>query len=172
MKRVHYSVILFALLVSTACNDVTFRQSNDSMAPTINRGDVMYCDKLDAMVSGIKRGDIVIIKAPDQELIQVNGPNTRYVYRVVGLAGDRVELIDGLLLVNKEPAEGLQQERDPSLRNYGPVTVPPEEYFLVGDNLADTIDSRSWKAPTIKRNLILGRVTLIKDGKTGALREL
>ena len=45
--------------------------------------------------------------------------------------------------------------------------MPQGEYFLVGDNLANSFDSRYWKRTTVKGEIVLVKVTLIKDGNTG-----
>lgn len=112
-----------------------------------------------------KRAEIVAFGLPEKS-------STTFVKRVVAIAGDRVEIKDGNLYVNGELAkrtEGSSHAREISaierniqteqlagsepytvvsetekLPNYGPVDIPPNHFFAMGDNRSQSIDSRSW----------------------------
>jgi signal peptidase I len=69
---------------------------------------------------------------------------------------------DGRAFVNGAPVDGdylRLLDDDPRLRNFGPVTVPLDSYFMMGDNRDDSLDSRAWGFAN--RSLIRGRAFLI-----------
>jgi signal peptidase I len=160
----------------TSCKDITFRQASSSMSPTIKVGDTVYCDKVQPKLSPITRGDIVIISSPDERMSASDGPEARYIFRIIGIGGDKIQVIDGRVFVNDNALGGTfasgRYESNETVMDYGPVYVPEGEYFLVGDNLAASFDSRFWKRTTVKAEIIICKATLIKDGKTGEIREL
>jgi len=83
------------------------------------------------------RGDIVVFKSP-------HGENKDYVKRCVGLPGDVIEIKRGFVYVNGKELllAGVDVQRD--YDSFGPVTVPENEYFVLGDNRAHSTDSRYW----------------------------
>jgi signal peptidase I len=97
----------------------------------------------------IGRGDIVVFKYPVQ-------PDRDFIKRVIGLPGDRLELrrkrvyINGELLDEPyvrylEPPSVDGPVRAGDLREeYGPITVPDGQYFMMGDNRDNSEDSRYW----------------------------
>jgi signal peptidase I len=65
--------------------------------------------------------------------IRLAGPHVLYVKRIVGLPGERVAIVDGIVQIDGEPLiEPYVARRQPW--NYREVTVGPREYFVVGDN--------------------------------------
>jgi signal peptidase I len=116
------------------------------------------------------RGDIVILHSP------VDG--TRLVKRVIGLPGDRLELRDGHLVINGQPlaytalTDELMLEhlpgrahrvrhdaRRPLLRSGGPLHVPAEQYFVMGDNRDNSADSRVFGC--VEGDAIMGEVKAV-----------
>ena len=96
----------------------------------------------------IHRGDVIVFKFPKE-------PERDFVKRVVGLPGDRLELHRKAVSINGQvlpepyiqllspPSAGAPQTDD--LREeYGPVTVPEGQYFMMGDNRDNSEDSRYW----------------------------
>ena len=76
-------------------------------------------------------------------------PGTDYIKRVVGLPGDVIEMRNKQLYRNGEPVkEDYIQQLYPDvigrLDNTGPTTVPPDSYFVMGDNRDNSEDSRVW----------------------------
>jgi signal peptidase I len=103
-------------------------------------------------VADIKRGDVIVFKYPEE-------PDRDFIKRVIGLPGETLEVRDKKVFVNgtalDEPyAHYLQPVASPSefhevtsfdVRDrYGPVTVPPDHYFMMGDNRDNSQDSRYW----------------------------
>jgi len=97
-------------------------------------------------ITNPKRGDIVVFKFPED-------PSKDFIKRVIGVAGDVVEVRDKKVYVNNKllnhdfgihtdsyilPAS--VQPRD----NFGPVIVPPHSLFVMGDNRDQSYDSRFW----------------------------
>jgi signal peptidase I len=96
----------------------------------------------------IRRGDVIVFKYPKE-------PERDFVKRVIGLPGDRLELHRKVVSINGEPLKedyiqlieppALGSPRTEDLREeYGPVTVPPGQYFMMGDNRDNSEDSRYW----------------------------
>jgi signal peptidase I len=85
-----------------------------------------------------KRQQIVVFRAPL--------PGTPdYIKRLIGLPGDQLEIRQGVVYVNgKELKETYRADPPNPTDNYGPVTVPAGEYFMMGDNRDDSYDSRYW----------------------------
>ncbi len=113
-----------------------------------------------------ERGDVIVFKFP-------LGPDTNFVKRVVGVPGDTLLMSDGVLYRDgkavKEPyvthsspdtdlaADEFRWQRDylvkslhasesywPSRNNWGPLIVPSNNYFVLGDNRDNSLDSRYW----------------------------
>jgi len=97
----------------------------------------------------IQRGDVIVFKYPVD-------PNRDFIKRVIGLPGDRLELHRKRVYINGEPLEDpwAQHLTPPSVdgppqlgnksEEYGPVTVPTDQYFMMGDNRDNSEDSRYW----------------------------
>ena len=115
-----------------------------------------------------RRGDVVVFRSPED-------PGIDLVKRLIGLPGDSVELRQKRLLVNGKGVhdEGFAVHKDSRVGsersaasyqlyrrdNFGPVTVPPDQYFFLGDNRDHSYDSRYWGA--VPRHYIKGRAFLI-----------
>ncbi|MCB1614130.1 MAG: signal peptidase I [Xanthomonadales bacterium] len=111
-----------------------------SMAPTLLPGDLILTDDRPIHAGLIRRGRAAVLVPPHR-------PSIVYVQRIVGLEGDRVQLIDGVLWVNgvriDEPY--LSTHRSPravNFRNFGPVVVPAGTVLTMGDNRDNSEDGR------------------------------
>jgi signal peptidase I len=85
------------------------------------------------------RGQVIIFRAP------LPDTDEDFIKRLIAMPGDKVQIRHGDVFVNGaaigEPYRlGLPAVDD----NYGPVTVPPRNYFVLGDNRNDSYDSRYW----------------------------
>ena len=126
-----------------------FAIPSESMAPTLRPGDHVLVEKLSYRFGSPRRGDLVVFKAPDGGSLAVK--------RIVGLAGDRVAIEDGVLAVNghHEKEAYVDQSQVDSVY-FGPVVVPRGDVFVLGDNRADSHDSRDYGA--VPRRSLIGRV--------------
>ena len=112
----------------------------------------------------IKRGDVVVFKYPDE-------PERDFIKRVIGLPGETLELrnkkvyVDGRPLDEPyvhflEPASTSQEVTSFDVRErYGPVKVPDDQYFVMGDNRDNSQDSRYWGF--LPRTYIKGKALMI-----------
>ena len=149
--------IAAALLISTGTRAYavqSFFIPTPSMTPTLMPGDRILVDKLSGT---IHRGDIVVFKNPPAD---VGGPPT-LVKRVIGLPGETISAHnDDIYIDGKELAQPWLPKHDPNTNTpaFGPISIPANNYFVMGDNRTDSCDSRYWGP--INRSLIVGKVEL------------
>jgi signal peptidase I len=130
-------VILLLLLVGSITGVLplqVMRVDSGSMSPTIGVGDLLAVER---GAGPVHRHDVVVASHPDT--------GEPLVKRAVGLGGDQVAIEDGVLVVDGEPV--CEPAVDPSRQDgvwFGPVTVPPGEVFLLGDDRGGSIDSRDF----------------------------
>jgi len=115
-------------------------------------------------IDPIARGNIIVFKYPEE-------PERDFIKRVIGLPGETIELRNKRLFVNgtalDEPyvhfldtAHGASEITSFDVRErYGPVTVPGEQYFVMGDNRDNSQDSRYWGF--LPRHYIKGKALMI-----------
>jgi len=104
-------------------------------------------------VRDVRRGDVVVFKYPPE-------PEIDYIKRVVGVPGDEISLRRGQLYVNGESVdEPYVAEAYRESENFGPKTVEPDHYFVMGDHRNRSSDSRVWGQ--VPRELIKGRALLV-----------
>ncbi|BCA54050.1 Signal peptidase I [Nitrospira sp. KM1] len=94
-----------------------------------------------------QRGDIIVFRFPEDE-------EKDFIKRIVGTPGDTVQIKNKVVLVNGAPLDDktFTQRIDPGIidgtinprDNFGPVTVPDDSYFVMGDNRDQSLDSRFW----------------------------
>jgi signal peptidase I len=113
-----------------------FRIPSESMVPTLLVGDRVFVNKFIYRFTEPERGDVVVFES-------VNGGEEDLIKRVVGVARDEVEVRNGTLLVNGEDREEPYLNRNlPFNDSYGPTEVPEGHVFVMGDNRANSADSR------------------------------
>ncbi|MEM6979702.1 MAG: signal peptidase I [Planctomycetota bacterium] len=110
----------------------SFVIASASMRPTMAKGDRILVNKAAYRNQSVQRGDIVVFANPEK-------PRMTYIKRVVALAGDEVEIRDGWLWINEQSSHIAV---DPSTPEFGPLTVPKFNCFVLGDNVNDSKDSR------------------------------
>lgn len=120
-----------------------------SMSPTTVKGDVVFI-KLGN--SNIKRGDIISFISPYNK-------NELYVKRVIGLPGEKIEVRDCRVYINSELLEESYVSSYPIYCKDQLLVVPEGEYYALGDNRWDSIDSMEFG--TIKKEVIKGKIIKI-----------
>jgi signal peptidase I len=151
-KIIIISIILALIIRSFAIQ--AFHIPSGSMIPTFLEGDRVLVNKFSyglrnpltnkvwIQVGQPERGDVVVFQYP-------NDPKTDFVKRVIGLPGEKLEIIASLIYINDVPIPDpfsifRQTELPAFYRNFGPITVPDNSYFMMGDNRDQSNDSRSW----------------------------
>lgn len=139
-----------------------FRVASGSMCPTICEGERVVANRKAYQFAEPQRGDVILVKHTPSE-----GP---FLKRIIGLPGDVItQGPDGAVLVNgavfhppvpcgkpiwKEPSP-------PTCPMCGAVTIKPGEYFVVGDNLGNSFDSRHKEFGPVTKELLVGKVLFI-----------
>jgi signal peptidase I len=125
-----------------------------NMKPTLRAGDRFLVDKTAYRDSPIEVGDVVVFKNPAN-------PRMAFVKRVVAVAGDRVEMREGKLIVNDQPTTGLIAGEGNAVPagDFTELKVPPYNCFVLGDNRSNSRDSRHFGP--IPYATVLGKATVI-----------
>ena len=126
------------------------RVDGESMLETLQNNEVMFVTKFDYLVGKPQRFDVVICHYP-------NRGSTNFVKRVIGLPGDTVSITGGVLTVNDVTYEEEYIVHRPNF-DYGPVTVPEGQYIVMGDNRANSHDSRYADVGALDASMIIGHV--------------
>jgi signal peptidase I len=110
------------------------------MEPNLHHGQYLVVDKISYKLPfnlrSPQRGDVVVFSPPTQ-------PNKDFVKRIIGLPDDTVEIKRGKVYINGEPLPNTFEARL-DRTSMGPRTVPEGELFVMGDNRANSNDSRNW----------------------------
>lgn len=170
------------------------RNVSQAMRPTILVGDRFTWQRLvDGPDGHVKRADVVIHAWPPD-------PSKRFIKRVVGMPGDTLSMVRGVLHVNGQPLrEPYAWLEDPAVDpvsadfawqeqflvrsaamdtaryvasrdNWGPLALPPRMYFVLGDNRDNSLDSRYWGF--VPSEQVLGEVRRVyfSTDSTGRIR--
>jgi signal peptidase I len=117
-----------------------------SMVPTLKYGDRVLVNKFIYRFTEPERGDVIVFKS-------VQGDDQDLIKRVVGVPGDEITVRGGRLFVNGEPQqEPYVNKKYPDRSFYAPTTVPKDHVFAMGDNRANSQDSRVF-GPVPKENI-------------------
>jgi signal peptidase I len=114
---------------------------SSSMEPTLQINDRLIIEKMTYRFNEPQRGDVIVFNAT--EALQQQNFKEAFIKRVIGLPGDTVLIKNGEVIVNGEVLEELYIKERPNYE-YGPVTVPEEEYLVLGDNRNNSYDSHYW----------------------------
>lgn len=168
VKSILIAVVL-AIIIKTSVVEA-YKIPSASMKDTLLEGDFLIANKF---VYGARiplvnwrlpgyadpePGDVVIFKWPIDK-------TTNYIKRCVAVAGQRIEIKNKILYVDGErfpdppmsiiPEKTMGDVRD----NFGPYIVPPDHYFMMGDNRDNSSDSRYWGS--VHKSLVLGEAMFI-----------
>jgi signal peptidase I len=156
------AVAVVVLLLVRAFLLEPFRIPSGSMAPTLEAGDQVLVDKRAYRGHVPRRGDLAVFRAPRSGEILLK--------RVVAVGGDTVGLEDGVLVVDgRRPPEPYVADPDAIDSVYfGPVRVRPGTVFVLGDNRANSEDSRDFGAVPTSRLIGRVRARIWPPGRWGA----
>lgn len=161
--------ILIALVVAMLLKSFVFANAqvpSGSMLNTIQLDDRIIASRLEYKFHDPERGDIVIFKAPDDVAAHEKNPDVdvRYfVKRVIGLPGETVTIVNGVVYVQKPDGTQLTLD-EPYITaceptgDYGPYEIPEGHYLMLGDNRNDSADARFWDNTYLDKDLMVGKV--------------
>lgn len=142
-----YIIIIIVVIIIRTFIFTPVVVNGPSMMNTLHNGDVMILDKIGMKLGGIKRFDIVVIQTGKTKIIK----------RVIGMPGETISYHDNKLYINgKEVSDSHSNE---ITYDFEEVKIPDGEYYVLGDNRTDSVDSRI--LGTIPKNEILGHATFI-----------
>jgi signal peptidase I len=173
-------IVIIVLLIRTFVAQA-YNIPSGSMKPTLLVGDFILVNKLVYRFSEPQRGDIVVFKYPID-------PNIDFIKRIIALPGEEVEVRNNQVFINGKPLPLIEVGRGEengvrkviyeevlpegkkhkvqfyedfpfSKRDFGPVVVPPNHYFVMGDNRDNSEDSRYWGF--VPRENIVGKAFVI-----------
>ncbi len=147
-------ILVVAAIGAWLCN--TFLLMNTeiptgSMEDTIPAGSRIISSRVHYWFSDPQRGDVILFDPPDGDIYP-------YVKRVIGLPGETVTIINGLVYINgsEQPLDEPYLKEAP-IGSFGPYEVPEGCYFVMGDNRNHSNDSRYWQNTFVPRENIYAK---------------
>ncbi|MCM1537758.1 MAG: signal peptidase I [bacterium] len=144
------AVLLAFVLVY--CMGIKTSVIGDSMSPTLTNGQEILINRLIYSVSTPKRGDVIVFLPNGNENAHY------YVKRVVGLPGETIQIRNGQVYIDGERYSGMAYDKisDAGIAEY-PVSMGKNEYFVLGDNVNSSEDSRSANIGVVHADDIIGK---------------
>ncbi len=132
-----------------------FQVNGDSMFPNFYDKEYILTNIITLDFQNPKRGEVVVFKAPPD-------PEKDYIKRIIGAPNDKVSLKNGYVYLNGKKLDESRYLK-PGVLTYGgsflkegaEITVPKDEYFVLGDNRSFSSDSREWGF--LPRKSIIGK---------------
>ena len=157
LKEIFGFLIYVAVVVGITFLIITFvgqrtYVSGSSMENTLSESDNLIEDNITYRFTDPQRFDIIVF--PFQY-----GEKVYYIKRIIGLPGETIRVQDGEIYVDGEILEesyGREVMRSSGIAEY-PIVLGEDEYFVLGDNRNDSMDSRDPSVGLIKRDHIIGR---------------
>ena len=149
---------LFLYLIIKTCLVQSFKIPSSSMEDTLLIGDFLLVNKFvygiripftDLRLPAVRdpeRGDVIVFKYPID-------PSLDFIKRVIGVPGDEIQIVDKQVYINGIPYRNQHEmHKDNQILpaeaevrdNFGPIRVPEDSYFVMGDNRDNSHDSRFW----------------------------
>ena len=152
-----------------------------SMTPTLREDDYILVPKFlfglhvplveDVLVKWSKpnRGDVIVFNKRLNQPSQDDGLHEAIVKRVIALEGDLIEICGAQVILNGtplvEPYAQWEEEsgggHEDSQYHFGPFRVPVGKVFVLGDNRADSEDSRLWSDPFVPLSQVVGKAVMV-----------
>lgn len=135
-----------------------FQVSGYSMFPTYKDKEYILTNLIGLRINGVKRGDVIVFKAPlDQD--------KDYIKRIIGLPGETLSVHDTHVFINGKQFDETAYLHDVKtgpgtfLDEGKSVTIPKDNYLVMGDNRSGSSDSREWGFVT--RDEIIGKALIV-----------
>lgn len=147
--------LTLALFIRTYIAEPRFIPS-DSMVPTLHTGDRLVVEKVSYHFHPPHFGDIVVFQPPKELQRRGYTKDQAFIKRIIGQPGETVAVSKGKVYLNGQPIEE-NYIAEPPILPFPTVQIPPNQFFVMGDNRNDSNDSRYWGfLPTEN---IIGRAT-------------
>ncbi|MCI9532873.1 MAG: signal peptidase I [Lachnospiraceae bacterium] len=150
--RSNITMVVAALLIGFFLSKYIIANAqvpSGSMETTVMAGDRIIVNRLAYVFGEPQRGDIVTFIYPDDG-------ETLYLKRIMGLPGETIEGIGGVVYINGSPISH-DYTQEIFEEDFGPYEVPEGCYFMMGDNRNDSWDSRFWDNQFVKKGDIIGK---------------
>lgn len=151
-------VVLVAAIFFIAYFGQQTKVVGNSMNDVLLNGDKVMINSLAYRIGEPERYDVIVFHKAEK-----NGEQVEYIKRIIGLPGETVQIKDGKILINGEELKGVPFDEkivNPGLANE-PVKLDYDEYFVLGDNINNSEDSRSNTVANVKLDEIEGTVWLV-----------
>jgi len=149
IETVVLALILFLVIRQVVQN---YRIESHSMEPNFYEGQFVLVNKLAYKLGTPHRGDVLVFHNP-------NNVKEDYIKRIIGLPGDQVEVTGDTIFINgEELPQPFVHNLNTANEHYGPIVVPDNSLFVMGDNRPRSSDSRA--IGPIDENLVVGRAWL------------
>ncbi len=153
LRDLVFSFILAVIVILFLYRPV--KVEGTSMMPTLDDQERIFINQFTYRFhfGNVDRGDTVVFWFPGD-------PSKSYIKRVIAVPGDRIEVDHGSVIVNGQPL--VEDYVPPEYRDQSSMiarTVPPNEYFVLGDHRSSSNDSRSWGM--VPRRYIYGKAVFI-----------
>ncbi|MFR8088397.1 MAG: signal peptidase I [Lachnospirales bacterium] len=148
-------VLVWLLLTFVAQNSTVY---GSSMAPTLENGEMILMNKFIYRFTEPQRGDIIVFTYDDP----IQGEEY-LIKRVIGLPGDTIEIMDGMVYINGtayDESKYLEMSTEISGDISYPFLVPEDSYFVMGDNRANSKDSRFSEVGAVSKDQIVGKASI------------
>lgn len=147
--------LVLAFLIRTFIAEPRYIPS-DSMLPTLHTGDRLVVEKISYRFNSPKFRDIVVFQPPPELQRRGYPQDQAFIKRIIGTPGDTVQIDGGKVYIN---GKILQEDyiKEPPRQPFPQIKVPPNQYFMMGDNRNDSNDSRYWGF--LPQENIIGKAT-------------
>ncbi len=122
-----------------------------SMVPSFENNDYLIIDEITYRFRDPQRGEVIVFRYPFN-------PSARFIKRVIGLPGEKVEIKEGKVFINGEVLDESSYLKNSFTPGNLICYLKEDEYFVIGDNRRESFDSREWGP--LKRKYIIGRAIL------------
>lgn len=148
------SIIVIAFLLSMVLKAFVIEARvipSGSMLPTIQLNDRVLVNKFIYRFQSPERFEVIVFEPPPE-----TGHHEDFIKRVIGLPGDIVEVKNGKVLINGEALSEDYLKEEPNY-SFGPVQVPADSLFVMGDNRNRSFDSHMWNGIWLTLDHVKGK---------------
>lgn len=154
-----FKIVVIALVIVIPIRYFLFQPffvKGQSMEPNFESNDYLIVDEISYRFRDPDRGEVIVFRNPQNQ-------SQRFIKRIIGLPGETVELKEGRVMISKDSEKFFLDEAvylpifvPTNPRIFESITLKKDEYFVLGDNRANSSDSRVFG--TLPRQNIIGRV--------------